>query len=345
LGALAEIPELQTLTLQWASPDAPPFPFDIERTVTLPSLKHFNIEARLEDFVLALAHLDLPALTCLSLEAFCSRFPKSSAEQELLPYVARFAYGTQHTQPLQSMLIRNNRKCVDMLAWPVPDIGVEVHDPPTVLGATLPTRLALSFRCDETYLSGYYAHLELLGRLMAGLPLDGIVTLAAQDVCSRTRSEWILPAKQFWLHISPMFPQLRRVRLSPPTARGFIEMLLEDNEGREVPLLPSLTELVVVDASEDDRSSLLLCDALMKRVEQGVPLEVLDLRMCYPSHYDPRAELRQLNEIVVDVLGPESYEASEHMRSLWKSVHLGVFLDDDAREDSESDTSSDTEEE
>ena len=45
------------------------------------------------------------------------------------------------------------------------------------------------------------------------------------------------------------------------------------------------------------------------------------------------------------MLGPESYEASEHMRSLWKHVPLGHFLDDDAREDSESETGSDAEEE
>ena len=57
-------------------------------------------------------------------------------------------------------------------------------------------------------------------------------------------------------------------------------MLLEDDEGRERPLLPSLTELTLVDTFQDDLCCVPLCDALRKRVEQGVPLEVVDLRMC-----------------------------------------------------------------
>ena len=346
LDALSEMPDLKTLILNeailtWASP-APPFQFDVERTVTLPSLAHFDIVGNLEDCVLALAHLDLPAVTQLSLEALCydsNSFPERDHVQKLLPHVVRYMYGTQHTQPLQSMFIRSNRKCVDLLTWPVPDIGVEVQslDPPILLGAKLPTRLALSFRCHKI-LGPYDLHLELLDWLITGLPLDGIVTLAAQDLRSRTtapRHDEVC-SQLFWLHISPKFPQLRRVRLSPPAAGGFIEMLLED---RERPLLPSLTELIFDYTPQYKLSSLPLVDALMKRVEQGVPLEVLDFRMCrvYNEH-DHQAQLRPLSEVVVNVLGPESNEAYGHMRSLWKPVPLGIFLDDDTREDTDSDT-------
>ena len=332
LDALAEMPELKTLTLNRASPKAPYLPLDVERTVTLPSLTHFNILASLKDCVLTLAHLDLPALTQLTLEANSYLLPNSDDVQELLPYVARYAHGTQHTQPLQSMLIRDNRKYVDLLAWPVPDIGLVVQNPPILLGAKLPTRLALSFRCDGIS-DSYDSHLELLEWLIMGLPLDGIVTLASQDLRSRTRGErdLDLPMKQFWLHISPTFPQLRHVRLSPPTADGFIEMLLEDSER---PLLPSLTELVMLDAN--DLRHIPLRDAPVKRVEQGVPLEVLDLRMCFLGHNqrDYKAQLRPLSEVVVDVQGPESDEAYDHMRSLWKPVPLDIFLDDDDRDNS-----------
>ena len=333
LDALAEMPELKTLILYEASPNVPSFPFDIEhRIVTLPSLARFDIVGYLEDCVLALAHLDLPALTQLSLQAICLQFPNSNDVQELLPYVARYLYGTQHTQPLQSMLIRNNRKCIDILTWPVPDIGVEVQDsnPPILLGAELPTRLALSFRCNETTYPRFLSHLELLKWLMMGLPLDDIVTLAAHDLCGRTRDALpYLPSKQFWLHISPKFPQLRRVRLPRLAAGGFIEMLLEDGAR---PLLPSLTELTVIDAAHYNLSSPLIINALMKRVEQGVPLEVLDLRMCISSsQFD--ALIQRFGEIVTNVLGPESNEVIDHMRSLWTPVPLGIFLDDDARED------------
>jgi hypothetical protein len=63
------MPQLKTLTLHSASPIAPPFPFDVERTVTLPSLTRLDILASPGDCALALAHLDLPALTWLCLTA------------------------------------------------------------------------------------------------------------------------------------------------------------------------------------------------------------------------------------------------------------------------------------
>jgi len=71
LDALDEIPQLNTVTLHSASPIAPPFPFDVERTVTLPFLTHLDISASVGDCALALAHLVLPALTwlCLCLTA------------------------------------------------------------------------------------------------------------------------------------------------------------------------------------------------------------------------------------------------------------------------------------
>ena len=209
LDALAEMLELKALILQWASPHAPPFPFDVERTVTLPSLEHFNIMGHLEDCVLALAHLDLPVLTQLSLKAICYLFPNSDDVRELLPYVARYIYGTQHTQPWQSMLIGNNDSYVDLHAWAVPDIGIEVHefDPPTLPDATLAPRLALSFTCDDKTDSHCCNHLALLRYSIPGLPLDGIVTLAAQDLCNRSRLGHHVSSKQFWLHI-PYFAKV-----------------------------------------------------------------------------------------------------------------------------------------
>ena len=67
LDALDEMPQLQTLTLHSASPIALPLPFVVERTVTLPSLTHLDMSASVDDCALALAHLDLPALTWLCL--------------------------------------------------------------------------------------------------------------------------------------------------------------------------------------------------------------------------------------------------------------------------------------
>ncbi|KAF8258840.1 hypothetical protein EI94DRAFT_1814513 [Lactarius quietus] len=71
LDALNEMPQLKTLTLHSASPHAPiPLvPLVVERTITLPSLTRLDILASSLDCSLALAHLDLPALTWLCLTA------------------------------------------------------------------------------------------------------------------------------------------------------------------------------------------------------------------------------------------------------------------------------------
>jgi hypothetical protein len=89
LAALDEMPQLTTLTLRWASPIAPPFPFVVRHTVTLPSLTSLDIYASLEDCALALAHLDLPALTSLCLTAFSVHLPIKSDVQQLLPFIVR----------------------------------------------------------------------------------------------------------------------------------------------------------------------------------------------------------------------------------------------------------------
>ena len=87
-------------------------------------------------------------------------------------------------------------------------------------------------------------------------------------------------------------------------------MLLEGDAG--LFLLPSMTELILVDAVASECDLWSLCDALMKRVEQGIPLEVLGLRMSFRSRHCSKyqAQLRRLSEIVVYVLGLESYEVT-----------------------------------
>ena len=82
---------------------------------------------------------------------------------------------------------------------------------------------------------------------------------------------------------------------------------------------------------------------LTSRVEQGVPLEMLDLRMCIP-HSDGRAE-DWLQALSVNVLGPEkTFEGREQMKSLWKIVSRGPFANHD-HSHSLADTDSDGEDE
>jgi hypothetical protein len=63
----------------------------------------------------------------------------------------------------------------------------------------------------------------------------------------------------------------------------------------------------------------------MKRVEQGVPLEMLDLRMGYAVR---PADFRLLSEIVVDVLDPESNDARMRMIFVWHDVGGELFVKD-----------------
>ncbi|KAF8270165.1 hypothetical protein EI94DRAFT_814203 [Lactarius quietus] len=261
--------------------------------ITLPSLTHLDISDSPGDCALALAHLDMPALTSLCLTIY--HLPDGSNMQKLLPYLARHAQGPQDTQPLQSVLIYHNGERLHILAWPVPDIDVRVQDPPAFLGATLPTRVALAFESKH----GSHAHSQVLEMVMAALPLDGLLTLAAQ-----CKDEDVLD-QQFWLRRSPKWPLLRRVRLDRQADQAFIEVLLEDNGVHENPLLPSLKVLALINVDVYEVLELPLCAALTKRVKQGVPLETLDLRFCYPDPNRGAAVVQLFSGIAIDVLGPE----------------------------------------
>ena len=302
LDALDEMPQLEMLTLQWASPaadDGDPFPFDVKRTATLPSLTHFDTAQTIRNCAFALAHLDLPALTCLSVKT-CYHHQDNSYVQDVFPYIAQHSHGSQDNQPLQSMLIRGKWTGVDILAWPTPNIDVEVQRS-TLLAAT-PPRVVLSLWSDGN--SCVNNPSEVLGTAMRTVPLDGLVTLIIQDYQSS-------PFEQPWLPNLPKFPLLQHMRLTSIVATRFIEWLKADNGGREDPLLPSLKELVIVDAHLHEDWTLRLCEALMKRVEQGVPLEMLDVRTCHPDPGYPAA-VRLLGEIVIDVWVPKKHSMQEH---------------------------------
>ena len=319
LEALGEMSQLETLILHAASPIATSFPFDVERTATLPSLTHLDITDSPRDCGFALAHLDLPALTCLCVQTLSCPSDGENV-QEVLPYVAQHI----HTQPLQSMLIRGKKARMAILAWLVPDIDAEVHVPPTLPNTTPPPHVALSIASKDWDRFGN--HLEFLRTVMAALPLDNLITLIAQDFRPP-------PFEKFWHHNSLKWPLLRRVRLTPVVATKFMDWLLADEGGCENPLLPSLKEFVLVDAQLNEHRAVGLCDALMKRVEQGVPLELLDLRTCSPDPANPGA-LQLLSEIVVDVLGPEeTLDARAQIRSMWEHLDDGAFIKDDDNRD------------
>ncbi|KAF8267394.1 hypothetical protein EI94DRAFT_1801733 [Lactarius quietus] len=299
LKALHEMPHLEKLVLHSSPPIGLPIglpspsTFDIKGSVSLPSLTHLDISANARSCTYALSYLFLPALTKLrvTLESM-----NESYLQDAFLSLSQHANGPQDTEPLQSVLISGERTCANILAWPMPNIDIDFHDPFALLSVALSARVALSFTSI-----GHSRDQNLnLDSAMTALPLGGIVTLTAQH---RSYLD-----DQFWLHNAPKWHLLQCVRLTLTEARGFIEMLLEDTGGREYPVLPSLIMLVLLDIPLSGCRTHRLCDALMKRVEQGVPLETLDLRTCRATTYT----VQLLSEIVVEVWGPaEASEAKE----------------------------------
>ena len=334
------MPQLKTLTLLQASPIAPnaPLPSNIKHTITLPSLTLFDIHSSVRDCGLALAHLVLPALTSLRVRANTCH-PNGNDVLEILPYVTRHVHGIHHTQPLKTVIVNDYIQCVGILTTPFPDINFfaklsefnfdDIKPPNKFTTPHTMHSVRVSISGDWTG----FTHTEVFDAMMATFPLDGLATL------DLGRLTWL--KKQFWLRDAPQWHLIQCIRLRSRAASAFREMLLEDNEGRESPPFPLLTKLVLSNSTLSARRTLHLCNALMNRVEQGVPLETLDLRTCFAT----RRAVELLSEIVTEVLGPEGFfkEAAQR-RSKWDYTARGHFVandssgeDTDSGDDDESD--------
>ena len=328
LDVLDEMPQLKTLTLLEASPIAPnvPLPSNIKHTVTLPSLTLFDIFSSVRDCGLALAHLVLPALSSLRVRAqTCHQ--NGSDVLEILPYVTRHVHGLHHTQPIQTVIVKNYIQCVGILTIPFLDINFFAKLSESILKIEPPNKFTTPHTMHpvEVSITGDwtgFTYTRVFDAMMATLPLDGLATL---DLGRSTRLN-----KQFWLRDAPQWHLVQCIRLRSRAASAFREMLLEDNERRESPLFPLLTKLVLSNFTLSARRTLQLCDALMNRVEQGVPLETLDLRTCFAT----RRAVEPLNEIVTEVLGPERFfkEAAQR-RSKWDPTARGLFVANDSSEE------------
>ena len=301
LDALNKMPQLQTLSLHMASPVAlsAPLPSSTRRTIPLPSLSVFDFTASARDCVLALAHLILPPLTRLCI-ASLSDLQDGSDVQEILPYFSQHARGFQNTQ---TMVVRSDDGIsTTMFAWSDASSPKEI---PFLEEIPL-APLAFSFRAQDWSPETYTA---VFDATLAALPLENLLSLTLQHRMNHF-------SKQVWLHHTQRWSLIQLLCLSCSAARGFVEMLEEDNGECENPLLPSLITLVLISVQLSARRTLSLCDVLMKRVEQGVPLEALNLKTCFATDH----AVRLLSEIVVDVLGPmETFSA-------WEDEARGAFI-------------------
>ena len=293
LDALDEMPQIKMLVLLYATPLVPltasltPEP---SRTVTLPSLTTFYISASAKDCALALAHLVLPALTRLHVDAE-SRDIEGGDVQLLIPYVARNVYVLQDTEPLRSILIDCKGVRAEVVAPTMPDTDLKFFDPNVLAQVSVPVRFAFSatgsnwnFGMDTTIMDAF----------LTLIPVNSISTLVTRNNIGFS--------KKFWFSHAPRWPLLERASLVPSTVNAFIDVLTEDAPP-DGPRLPRLTELKLVEVKMTDLATWSLRKMLVQRVEQGVPLHVLDLSMSIAVD----GEIDSLREITpaVDVKEPQ----------------------------------------
>jgi hypothetical protein len=292
LDVLNEMSQLETLILQSASPPAPlegPLVSEESRTATLPSLTRFHISSSAKDCALALAHLVLPALTWLHVDAEYFESEEGEDLQLVFPYVARNISGLFGPEPPRSILISGERKRAEVLAWTVPDADVKVCDPNTLLSASTSAR----FMFAATSASSWPPRMDIaiINTTLTLLPMNSVSTISVHN---DTRL-----SKEFWLSHAPRLPLLEQARLVPTAVRAFRDMLAEGAPPNG-PRLPSLKKVLFVDVPLNGPRAYYLRDMLMERVEQGVPLEVLDLRTCVAGD----RSIQSLTEVVVEVQEP-----------------------------------------
>ncbi|KAF8492739.1 hypothetical protein F5888DRAFT_1806551 [Russula emetica] len=288
LDALNEMLQLKELFLQSATPLASLADPLVSRTVTLPSLTHFHINASARDCALALAHLVLPTVTWLHVNVE-SHDREGEDVLPVIPYVVRNVCVLQDIEPIRSIMIAGERKCTEVYAWTTPGADVKVCGPGTLDDMSRSACLMFAARGDE-WNYGVDTGTAIFDALLTLLPMNSVSTLTAQN-CTRL-------SKDSWLRYASRLPLLEQARLVPTAVRAFKEMLAEDIPlDSDGPQLPMLTKLILLDVRLTAIRTFHLRDMLIERVEQGAPLEYLDLRTCEAAD---RA-IQLLAEIVVDV--------------------------------------------
>ena len=293
LRALEDMPRLERLVLHNEIPSkSVKLSQGLKLTVDLPSLIELNISASVSDCTVVLAHLVLPALTrlCINAKSETSSLADGRAKR-LIPWVAQNAHGPQDTEPLQSLFIRGNEKRVDIVAWTMPrqdsDDGLRSSIGLPDETRTRPARLEFSI------LNPHWRgeDMQRYNALLAELPLNSIVSLTVDGRPSLSKEDWRCHASRWH--------KLERVRLSNNTVPAF-RATFKDAAMLGVSLFPSLKELILSNISLHARKMHDLRDMVTECVELGIPLRTLDLRTCTAT----KCAVQPMNEIVVDVLGP-----------------------------------------
>jgi hypothetical protein len=297
LDALNEMSQLKELSLRSATPHAPLADPPTSRTGTLPSLTHFYIDASAKDCAHTLAHLVLPTLTWLHVNVE-SHDQEGEDVLQVIPYVVRNACVLQDVEPIRSILIGGERKYTEILTWATPGADVNVCRTDTLDDISRSTCFLFAAKSNQ-WNCGVDA--AIFDALLTLLPMNYVSTLTA---LYRTRL-----SKEFWLRHASRLPLLEQARLVPTAVTAFRKMLAEDIPlDSDGPQLPMLTKLILLGVRLTSIRTLHLRDTLIERVEQGVPLEYLDLRTCFAVNRRQDRAIQLLAEIVVDVDVPSRIE-------------------------------------
>ena len=312
LDILNEMPQLEELSLQSATPLAPPtgtFISEPSRSTTLPPSP---------DSISPVLRKNVPSQSPISCYPLSLRLHVDVESQDskgedvrlVIPYVARNICGIQDIEPLQSILFSGECKRAEVVAWTTPDVDVKVSNPTTLLSESVSARLI--FTATGSRPGVYWNHevvTAIYDSLFTLLPVSSVSTFSLPN---HTRL-----SKEFWLNQAPRLPLLERVRLAPTAVKAFRDMLAEDAPPDGSRRLPLLTKLTIFAVTWTSTKTYHFRDMLIERVEQGVPLESLDLRACDEPR--PCRANQIFAEIVVDVQGP--------LRDSWTTLpeeHVGT---------------------
>jgi hypothetical protein len=271
LAALNGMSQLETLILHTATPavSIDTLISGPQRTVTLPSLTGLYIAASAKACAFALAHLVLPILS--SLHVICESHSSDGDDARILiPHVARHVHVLHGRAPLQTILFNGEAMHAEVVAWTVSDASVEFYGSLDLDKAAEFGPLVLAVTPGRRWLEG--TDTVVFDAMLSHIPLDSISTLSSQN---NTRL-----SKEVWLSHAPKLTMLKRVLLVPTAVRTFIQMLEEDAPPDGPPRLPQLTKLILSKVALTTLRTYHLRNMLVKRKEQGAPLEALDLRSC-----------------------------------------------------------------
>jgi hypothetical protein len=142
LDALNEMPQLEQLSLQSATPLAPltrPLISESSCSATLPSLTRFYISDSPKECALVVGHLVLPALTRLHVDVESQDW--KGDVRLVTQYITRNVRGIQDIKPLRTILFSGEGKRNEVLAWTMHNADVKVCSPTTLRSESIAARL------------------------------------------------------------------------------------------------------------------------------------------------------------------------------------------------------------